>query len=504
MPDYMFLLESRLSPEQRAVMLRVQELSAALGFNLYLTGGTVRDLITGASLRDLDFTVEGNPSKIARELEKGGAKILVEDERLRHIEVLFAGDVEGSISGARDDHYVRPGTRPEIRWSTIMEDLRRRDFSLNAIAISLNPASRGLLLDPTNGLSDIERGEVRALTIHSFTNQPVRLLRVLRFAARMGFKLEARTQEWFDLAIERDLHHTIAPEDAGGELRAVAREERPVVVLKAWEQHDLLEAVNPNLAKRHPDYDAITRLMKVREDMFMAGFRPRLGTPMLLAILGRLKDREQAGVLAKAGYRSAEADKVLSFEEETLEAQKELIGRKMNAPIDAYKFLEEMPLDQTAYLLAESSNSAALSKIRAYVHKWRPVRIGLPVVANELQALGMPRGEKFDEIVEQVFAIQLTGRGKTPEEREKILRKLSGIKEPPKKKEKEKKSAKGGEKAHAHAEAAAKHAHGSTAGKEPSKEAAKERSAAAGRHGAKPSAPASHGKSAAKKSSGRK
>src|ERR1700694_681062 len=215
MPDYMFLLESRLSPEQRAVMLRVQELSAALRFNVYLTGGTVRDLVTGASLRDLDFTVEGNPSKIAHELEKGGARIISEDEKFRHIEVLFAGDCEGSISAARDDHYVRPGTRPEIRWSTIMEDLRRRDFSLNAIAISLNPASRGLLLDPTNGVPDNERAEVRALTIHSFTNQPVRLLRVLRFAARMGFKIEPRTQEWFDLAIERELHRAVAPE-AGG------------------------------------------------------------------------------------------------------------------------------------------------------------------------------------------------------------------------------------------------------------------------------------------------
>jgi len=164
--------------------------------------------------------------------------------------VLFAGDCEGSISAARDDHYVRPGTRPEIRWSTIMEDLRRRDFSLNAIAISLNPASRGLLLDPTNGLSDIERAEVRALTIHSFHNQPVRLLRVLRYTARMGFKIEQRTQEWFDLAIERNLQETITSEDAGEELRAVAREERPAVVLKAWEEHDLLEAVNPVLAKK--------------------------------------------------------------------------------------------------------------------------------------------------------------------------------------------------------------------------------------------------------------
>src|SRR6201981_1251083 len=316
MPDYMFLLESRLSPEQRAAMLRVQELAAAMGFNVYLTGGTVRDLITGATLRDLDFTVEGNPSRMARELEKGGAKILSEDEKLRQVELLFAGEVEGGISAARDDHYVRPGTRPEIRWSTIMEDLPRRDFSLNAIAISLNPASRGLLLDPTNGLSDIEHGEVRALTIHSFTNHPVRLRRAVRMAARMGFKLEVRTQEWFNLAIERELQKTITPEDAGGELRAVAREERPTVVLKAWEQHDLLEAINPNLAKRHPDYDAIARLMKVREDLFTAGFRPRLATPMQLAVLGRLKDREQAAAMSRAGYRTAESDLVLRFAQE--------------------------------------------------------------------------------------------------------------------------------------------------------------------------------------------
>ena len=507
MPDYMFLLESRLSPEQRAVMMRVQELAAAMGFNLYLTGGTVRDLITGASLRDLDFTVEGNPTKMARELEKGGAKILDEDEKLRHIEVLFAGDVEGSISGARDDHYVRPGTRPEIRWSTIMEDLRRRDFSLNSIAISLNPASRGLLLDPTNGLSDIERGEVRALTIHSFTNQPVRLLRLLRFAARMGFKPEARTQEWFDLAIERDLHHTITPEDGGSELRAVAREERPAVVLKAWEQHDLLEMVNQNLAKRHPDYDAINRLMKVREDLFTAGFRPRLGTPMLLAILGKLKDREQAGVLSKAGYRSADTDRVLGFAEEATEAQKELIGKKLNAPIDAYKYLEQLPLEQTAYLLAESSNSAALSKIRAYLNKWRPMRSGLSLVGNELAALGMERGPKFDNIVEQVFAIQLTGRGKTPEEREKILRKLSGIKEAPKKKETPKKVGKGGGKAEAAAPEGGAKAPTAGAGAKAHKPQSKESRGAAVKHiagKAAAAAAAAHGKSAGKKSSGRK
>jgi len=481
MPDYMFLLESRLSPEQRAAMLRVQELAAALGYNVYLTGGTVRDLITGATLRDLDFTVEGNPSKMARELEKGGAKVLSEDEKFRNVELLFAGDVDGSIAAARDEYYVRPGTRPEIRWSTIMEDLRRRDFSLNAIAISLNPASRGLLLDPTNGLSDIEHGEVRALTIHSFTNQPVRLLRALRFAARMGFKIESRTQEWFNLAIERELQKTITPEDAGEELRALAREERPHLTLKQWDEHDLLELVHPLLAKKHPDYDAISRLLKVRDELFMAGFRPRLATPMMLAILGRLKEREVGHLLSKLGFRSAEIELIEEFPEKALESQKELAGKKTKTPVEAFRYIEKLPLDVLAYLLAESNNSAAVSKLKAYLHKWRPIRQALPTVVNELEAIGMPRGPKFDHVINEVFAAQLNGRGKTPEERERILRKLSGIKEPPKKKEKEKKTAKAADR---HAASEAIHAKHKAAAE---KASAEKRKAAAKSAGAKKS-----------------
>jgi hypothetical protein len=195
--------------------------------------------------------------------------------------------------------------------------------------------------------------------------------------------------------------------------------------------------------------------------LMMAGFRPRLASPMLLAILGRMKDRELGSALTKAGFKSAEADAVLNFEQKAMAVQKELVGRKLDAPIDAYKFIEKMSTELLAYLLAESNNSGAVSKIKAYLNKWRPMRSALPQVGTELQALGMERGAKFDEIVEQVFAMQLTGRGKTPEEREKILRKLSGIKEVPKKKEKEKekKPSKAEEKAQAAASAEAKQKH---------------------------------------------
>jgi tRNA nucleotidyltransferase (CCA-adding enzyme) len=437
MPDYMYLLESRLSPEQRAAVVRVQELARAQDSNVYLTGGAVRDLISGMPLRDLDFTVEGNPVRMVRELEKGGARIVSENERVRHYELVFAGDVDGSIAAARDEVYDRPGGKPEVRWSTVMEDLRRRDFSINAIAISLNPNSRGLLLDPTNGLADLEKHEVRALSIHAFTNQPVRLLRILRFCARMGFKMEGRTADWFELAIQRSLQETIEGSDVGDEVRQLGREDNPVAVLKSWESRGLLGLIHPHLARRRPDYDSLSRLARVRESMLAAGVRPRLFKPITYYLLGRLKPRERSATLHRLGWRAAEINAVLSLPAEAQKVLKMLRGSKTNSPRDAYFYIVQVPLDILAFLQVEFPNPRALSKIRNYLTKWRPLRLSLPVA--ELDSLGIPRGPKFDKILEDLFVLQLRGKGRNPLDRTKLLRRLAGIKEEPKKKPKEEK-----------------------------------------------------------------
>jgi tRNA nucleotidyltransferase (CCA-adding enzyme) len=441
MPDYMYLLESRLSPEQRAALERVQELSRSQDLNIYLTGGAVRDLISGQPIRDLDFTIEGNPVKIVRELEKGGAKVLFESEKLRHYEIQFAGDADGSISAARDDVYERPGTKPEVHFAGIMEDLRRRDFSINAIAISLNVQSRGLLLDPTNGLADLERQEVRALTIHSFTNQPIRLMRILRYCARMGFKMEARTQEWFELAFERGLQENFEKSDVGHEIRAVAREDNPTGTLKQWEARGLLESAHPQLQKRKPDYDSLNKLSKIRMNLFGAGIRPRLQTANTFYIFSRLKSREALSAMKSLEFRHAEIDAVAKIVPETQKVVHVLKGRKMNAPRDAYAYLASLSAETLAFIETEMPNPAAMSKIRAYLQKWRPLKLSLPVA--ELDALGIPRGPKFDKILEQLFEAQLRGKGKTPEDRTKLLRNYAGIKEEPKKKPEKEKKGKG-------------------------------------------------------------
>jgi tRNA nucleotidyltransferase (CCA-adding enzyme) len=439
MPDYMYMLESRLSPEQYAALVRIQEIAAAAGTNIYLVGGAVRDLISGMPIRDLDFAVEGNPTRIVRDLEKGGAQTISENESLRQAELLLGGDVDVSLAAARDEVYARPGNRPDIQFSTITQDLRRRDFSINAIAISLNPQSRGLLLDPANGLADLERREVRALSIHSFTNQPVRLLRALRYATRMGFTMETRTADWFRLAIERGLKDSISEEDAGSEFRQVVREDRPAAILKDWESNGLLHVFDPTIAKRHPDYEALQRITRVREDMWSAGLRPRLTAAVTLASLGRLKSGEQKSLLAHLGFRKIDISAVEDLEGEATKTAKLLAGQKLALPREAYFFIEKMPLVIMAHILAESSNSGAVGKIRNYLNKWKPLRQGLPAAAVELENLGLERGPKFDKVLEDFFLAQLAGKARKPEDRPKILRKLAGIKELPKKVEKEEK-----------------------------------------------------------------
>jgi hypothetical protein len=180
-------------------------------------------------------------------------------------------------------------------------------------------------------------------------------------------------------------------------------------------------------------------MFRVREDMVSSGLRPRLFAPVTLAILGRLKDSERKSVLSRMSLPSSELRSVQDVEPEALKIVKILSGPKTSAARDAYAYLERAPLDLLAYILSESSNGKAVGKIRTYFGKWKAIRQALPSVATELEVLGMERGAKFDKVVEDFFQLQLLGRARKPEDHAKILRKLAGIKELPKKVEEKKK-----------------------------------------------------------------
>ncbi len=363
-----------------------------------------------------------------------------------------------------------------------MEDLRRRDFSINAIAISLNAQSRGLLLDPTNGLADIEKQEVRALSIHSFTNQPIRLMRILRYMRAHGIPAWNRARRSGSISpwsvgcrkISRAL-------TVGDEVRSLGHEDNPAAVLRQWDARGFLEAIHPQLQRRKPDYDSLNKLGKVRGNLFGAGLRPKLALPVIYYTFGRLKSREAASALRNVGFRSNEIDAINELVPKAQAIVKTLKGRKMQSPKEAYFYLAALPAEMLAFIEVEMPNPAAVSKIRAYVQKWRPMRLALP--AAELDALGIPRGPKFDKVLEELFEVQLKGRGRDPESRVKILRKLAGIKEEKKKPEKEKKTRKGKD-----AEGKSTEKHGEAGEHEAAKTEEKE-----GRHGAAKAAEARAG-----------
>src|SRR5436309_8011832 len=237
MSDYLFMLENHLSTDQNQVVAELQAAASIANFSLFLTGGAMRDMLGGFQIRDLDFTVEGSAPKLAKILTaKAGAKVLSLDEHRRTMELLFPGGVTVEVGMSRQERYPKIGGRPQVTPATIQEDLRRRDFTVNAIALSLNRASRGLLLDPLNGLADLGRKELRTLYPTAFYDDPARLLRLTRLRLRLGYAVEERTQSQFENARAAKMETHIPRRLLCEELRRIATEPNPAEVGEALER----------------------------------------------------------------------------------------------------------------------------------------------------------------------------------------------------------------------------------------------------------------------------
>jgi tRNA nucleotidyltransferase (CCA-adding enzyme) len=209
--------------------------TAARGLPAYLVGGTVRDLLLGAPTADLDVVVEGELRPLAEAL--GGE--VTEHERFQTATVRLP---EGTIdlAQARAESYERPGALPTVRPASLTDDLARRDFAFNAMAVPLEEPER--LLDPHGGIGDLEQGRIRVLHEGSFRDDPTRALRAARYAARYGFELEARTAE---LLRETDLA-TVSDDRVAAELRKIAAEADPGAAFALFRDWELLPEIPPD------------------------------------------------------------------------------------------------------------------------------------------------------------------------------------------------------------------------------------------------------------------
>src|SRR5438045_6291933 len=238
-------------------------------------------MISGFIIRDLDFTVQGNPLKLQKELEKAGAKVQSTDDDLKVLGLSLPGNVRAELGMARTERYEKTGKPPIIAPGTILEDLRRRDFTVNAMALSLNPGSRGLLMDPFNGAADIEAKLLRVLHNYAFLEDPSRLIRATRFAARFHWPLEERTQQRYDAAKENGYIEYIRNSAIGHEIEQLAYEDDALNVLKAYEKEDWLKVLNPHWSSAKVDASGLGALMKTRQQMNEIGYTPDTASAVL-------------------------------------------------------------------------------------------------------------------------------------------------------------------------------------------------------------------------------
>ena len=415
MSDYMFMLESHLSPEQNRVLAEVQAAAAEANVSVFLTGGAMRDVMGGFAVRDLDFTVEGNALKLARAVaKKSGAEITFTDERRKCAELLFPGRVTAEIAMARQERYAKPGAQPQVEPATIHEDLRRRDFTINAVALSLNRASRGLLIDPTNGLGDLERKELRAVHNYTLYDEPARILRLVRFRVRLGLTVEERTAQQYENVRAEGLERRIMPRRLLEELREIADDPNPGEILRALEEEKLLPLFSPALAEGKLNLAGLAKLHKARQLIpYGAPFQVN-NLPLLLSLMAeKLTAREKSELIAATGLGAAEVAAWRRLESLAGKLEHELKSPKLHRPFQVYEVLSKAPGEVVLLLLVRSNLRLVQDRIRNLFQKYLPAAV--EVTDQEVVAKGgQPGTPKFVKIRNELIEARLNARPKRP------------------------------------------------------------------------------------------
>jgi tRNA nucleotidyltransferase (CCA-adding enzyme) len=380
MSDYIYMLESHLNPDQNRVVEELQAAAAQANVNLFLTGGAMRDMLGGSRIRDLDFVVEGNALKLAKALaERADAKIVATDEIRKFADLVFPSGVTVQVAMARQEKYGKPGSRPQVSPATIQEDLRGRDFTCNAIALSLNKASKGLLLDPMNGLADIERHELRSVSTYGFYDDPSRLLRLVRLRVRLGFVVEERTAMQVANAREANVQEQIPVRVLGQELKRIGAEDNPAEILKVLEDEGMLALFSPALAGPKANAAGLAKLEKMSR-LLPDDIRSRNARwgPFLYVLTEKLSPKEKQALIKGLELSKADVDAWQKLEARAKKLETALRAQRIRKASQVYHIVANAAPDEVLFLLYHSAVKPVQERLRNYFQKFLPMVQEIP------------------------------------------------------------------------------------------------------------------------------
>lgn len=371
MSDYIFMLESHLTTSQFQLVNAVQAAAAEANLSVFLAGGAMRDVLGGYPVRDLDFVIEGSPKPFVKLLQKSmNGEIVSTDERKKSIEVLFPGNVTAEFAMAKVEKNGRAGSKPAVVPATIHEDLKGRDFTINAIALSLNKASRGLLLDPTNGLADLERRKIHTAYSQALYDDPSRILRMWRFSVRMNFPLSERTRSQYGNVKEAGLHLKISEEILGPELMRMAAEQNPAELLRILDEEKILPLFSPALTGAKVNLAGMQKLMKARTNIpFEIGFTANDASLFLFLLTQKFSPKEKAQLIKKMGIGKATVNGWQQLEAKSKKLEKEIKAPALKKASLVYKTLKDAPGEQLVFLLMNSNERIVQDRIKNHLQK---------------------------------------------------------------------------------------------------------------------------------------
>jgi len=242
------LMRRRLPAKIFNRLQEIGRLADATSMSAYLVGGMVRDLLLGRKNLDMDITVEGDGMTFARHLADWyGAGLMIFD-RFATALVVFPDGFKLDVATARRESYARPTALPTVKPSSIKDDLYRRDFTINTLAIRLNASRFGELVDSYGGQRDLERKVIRALHDRSFEDDPTRVFRAIRFEQRFGFHIEEHTLTLLKAAAASDLVRRLSGPRLRNEVMRLVSEQSPTRTIRRMAEFDLLRFLHADLA----------------------------------------------------------------------------------------------------------------------------------------------------------------------------------------------------------------------------------------------------------------
>ena len=428
MADYIYLLESRLTAAQRTAIHLVREVARARGLTIFLVGGAVRDLTSGSPVRDLDVVVQGNASKLKKELEKAGATIVGEQDAAQAIFLRFPGSVRMEFGSTMSVTYPKPG-KPVMKPASIQEDLRRRDFTANAMALSLNDGSYGLLMDPLNGVADIENRELRLVSNYGFIEDPVRMIRAARLMARSGWTLEGKTEARYQTGKTEGYISVLSEFHRGYELEEIAHEEDSLRVLKRLELEGWMKILAPYWSSAKVNVAELERMRDVQTQLQLQGIQPDPAAANFPLLTSKLASKEIATL--KASFpRQGFVKEIESLEAQAKEFAAQLSGKGAALPSQAWKLLTSAAPEVVLWTAFSNKSAPLQAKFKSFSQEWPQARLKMPYVMMQEMRI-VPELAGYDELLEKLFFELMDGKLGTPEEMKAFLEPYSPPAPPP-------------------------------------------------------------------------